>query len=259
MEQKAKEKMEFLLSQLRIDVTRDAELARSYFILSLIRALTAGKTSIDLCIRSKKFQKYLQQCSVEFFCPFDEISEVDVAAIDSLLELIKTYSLDEYRKFFDVFSPFIVADWEKFAAQFRNFQGDGIMLASLCYLLESSEEVIRETGNYLLDWVDIYKRDNSGTCYLSKIFSFNTDQFRQCWESVFVREHGVIKTKINGAISNAIKEYRAHFVPLERLLEDYYQIKKCGKAIEHAINPWRDIQRNIRKIPVETGVSVAET
>ena len=67
MEQKAKKKMEFLLSQLRVDVTRDAEMARSYFILLLIRALTAGKTSTDLCIRSTEFQNHLQRFSVEFF------------------------------------------------------------------------------------------------------------------------------------------------------------------------------------------------
>lgn len=78
-----------------------------------------------------------------------------MATIDSLLGLIKEHSLHEYRMFFDVFCPLIVADWGEFTAQFRNFQGDGIMLASLCYLLKSCEETIRETGNYLLDWVDM--------------------------------------------------------------------------------------------------------
>lgn len=259
MDPTTKEKIEILFLQLQIDVTRDAELARGYFILSLIRALTGGQGSTHSCIRSSEFQNYLCRFSIAFFCPFDEISDEDVTAIDTLLALFQKHSLYDHRTFFEVFSPFIVADWEDFAAQFCDISGTGVMLATLCYLLIVHEETAATENDPLVDWADIYRSSDSIEHHWAKVLGFDAEKFLLCWEAVFAHKHGNFKTKINGRISNAIEKYRARFVPLERLLEDYYLIKKCGKEIEAAVNPWAYVQKGVHKIPVETDVSVAET
>ena len=63
--------------------------------------------------------------------------------------------------------------------------------------------------------------------------------------------------RVNGTILDAIKQYEARGVPLKQLLSDYNDVIS-GSNIKEAINPWEYLYKGKKKLPVVSGVSVAE-
>lgn len=247
---------------LGLDVDKDADLARGYFLISLVNACFGDKTPVYVDVTNVKFLRLLRLFHVSFFSELSSFSNEKNMTVARLIEVFREERLFEnHRVFFDAFSPFIV-EWESFSECFLEDHGlKAKMFAVLAIILAQDDSMRKQ--------YDIYSQFDPVTDILAEQFEFteewlsalglSQEDFFKCFNSIFCRPIIKLPVKNNGNIEYAIKQYRKYYVPLTVLLEDYYLIKTHSNSLEKAVNPWAYVHKGIRKIPVEVGVSVSET
>jgi len=250
-----------LFATLGFDVERDAELTRGYLLLSIANSCFSGKKPVRIDVKDGKFCRRLEKYYSQYFPASDIFSDEKREITEKLIDILSEEDLfKNYRYFFDSYSPFIV-DWNRFHKQFSGDQGIARMLLVLAIILTQDDNLRKPFDVYSqFDPIaDLYKAQDDFTNKWLSDMGLSTADYLDCWDTIFSLPYKKIPVRINGRITNAIDKYRSYFVPLERLLEDYYLIKTHLPSFDGVINPWAYIHKGIRKIPVELGVSVSET
>ena len=239
------------------DQTISVDLAREYFLLRLIKSLNSrGTMGSEAVCASKRFQNIMNRYQIKFVIPSKKDDPSFWSRFDLLMALFERYELFEFDCFQREICPWMIADQAAFHAAFPADFSIGNKVAALAILLKF---VTEETG------IDISRIDPQnfidGTPGLKEAWK-NTKlshwAFVQCWTAVFSHEHKTIPVKVSGQVAAAMNAYRQKMVPLQKLLSDFSDIKKYRSQLEKGINHWADLQKKIKKIPVERGVTIDE-
>lgn len=250
-----------LFSELGVDTQNDADLARGYLMLLLENGIAESDEKLHVYINNNMFADSLEDDQVELFEASDNAGEDVSQNINKLTGIFESEKLYDFRSFFSSISPWIVADWDAYLSNFNKHQTDVFKCAALAFLLKCQEAYAPGSAVFAYP-VGLYKSRPEIALHWNGNLGLREEHFAACWNAVFFYRLSSIPTKINGNISKAIRKYRKFYVPMSKLLTDYYDVNKYGEFLErqeHVVDPWMYINKGIKKIPVESGMTVAET
>lgn len=168
-------------------------------------------------------------------------------------------SLHETRKFLNEFLPFAVQNQSEYFALFSAKRSRVLELVTLLTLIKFSQTLsVEDLISSNID--DIYLRfSRENSTELLDNLHLDQEHFSACWRAIFACSIRNIPVKINGNITKAMQRYRREKMPLKHLLQDVHDIKLHRKDLEHALNPWLHLNRDLKRIPVESGFTIEET
>lgn len=234
-----------------------ADLLQSYFVLCLINALDKTGSKTMEIVESPQFVSQLASYQIDSF--FEKAGRISLEEINHLRRLLASNNLYKCRDFMDEFFPWLVVNWKEFLAAFSYEQSEGMKLAAIFAVLKYTSKYTSDSPINQLNAVEIYQNNPLLTTLWEEQLKLQVHQFEQCWNAIFSYPLSPIWVQINGNIAGAIKIYRKWYVPLSKLLSDFCDIKRYKKQLESAIDPWKYLNRGIKKVPIEGGLSTDET
>ncbi len=189
--------------------------------------------------------------------PSDENPYYDSPAFFSLCSELVSEGMDKNcRLFFEAFTPFLVADWDKLVTKFP--KGRYQSLAYVLYLiLKSKKESQLSFSDIDTPAVESFYAANS-ELYTS--LEIAKDTFTDCWQAVYHNPMPALKGTVSPKLVDTIRFYRQHKVSGLQLVANYCQYNKHRTQIEDAFNPWVEFEQAIKgKINATEGISIAES
>lgn len=248
-----------LMDELNIVRNNDVKLMEFYFAIQLFEKLSKGKTSEENHFSDPKFLRVIRRFRVDLFRPVGTITAAEVTKVAELCVLFRKNGLFEPRSFFRVFSPWILASVEGFYCVFLKDPGVSMMLATLIFLLKHQGAIRLDMIGDAFSASRVCLKNKEMISFRDDVLKLTAEQFDAAWYAVNFLVLQQKKVKVNGNLSKAIKEYRKHYIPIRKLLTDVWDVKKNRRELKNAVNPWLHLNRDIKAIPVEGGVSVGET
>ncbi len=158
--------------------------------------------------------------------------------------------------FFEFFTPFLVADWDRLVSIFPKGHHD--KLACVLYL------ILKSTNDSQLSFPEIDAStiesfyDAKSELYDS--LEITKDIFAGCWQAVYYNHMPELKGTVSPKLVDTIRFYRQHKVSGLQLVANYCQYNKHRTQIEDAFNPWVEFQQAIKgKVNAAEGISIAES
>lgn len=173
----------------------------------------------------------------------DENPYYDSPAFFSLCSALVSAGMDKNcRMFFDVFAPFLVADWDKLVTEFpkRNY---GKLAYVLYLILKSTKESQLSFPDIDASTIESFYDANSE---LYESLEITKDIFAGCWQAVYYNHIPELKGTVSPKLVDTIRFYRQHKVSGLQLVANYCQYNKHRTQIEDAFNPWLEFQQSIK-------------
>lgn len=241
------------LAVLGIDIYHYEDVVRCY-ILTRLNIQHSSHPEYDDGIYRSEFQKAVSLYRLDgpvgepyYHCPafFSLCSSLVDAGMDK----------DDWL-FFETFTPFLVANWDKLESFFTKEHRDN--LAYVLYLiLKSTKESNLSFADIDTTTIEGFYNSNQSLCTSLEI---NKDAFIGCWLAVYHIPMPNLKGSVSPSLVDAIRFYRKHKVSGLQLVKHYCQYNKHKSQLEDAFNPWVEFEQAIKKkANVAEGVSIAET
>ncbi|MEA5143131.1 MAG: hypothetical protein VB023_06070 [Oscillibacter sp.] len=256
---------EYVFKDAFLDTKFDSEIVRGYFLCRLINVLQAAKQDFLAPFNDQSLYAWLDHVEIDFFKPIDFIEGENLDFIERLCrspELLQ----ENFQEILSYMSPYIVADWDEFLTPDNLGEvkhRDSAALLILYFVLKKAESMTEVQRKWAQEGkVDaLYESlTDEDKRYISDVLRLKEKaQILSCMRAIFYRELKNYPNRVNGTITDAIKMYRKYYVPMSKLLEDYSDAMKHTQELERAIDPWLALNRGIKKVPVEGGMSVSET
>ena len=171
-------------------------------------------------------------------------------------ELVLAGMDKDCRLFFEFFSPFLVADWDRLVSVFPKEHCE--RLANVLYLiLKSTKE-----SQLSFSEIDAPTIDGFYDAYseLYNSLEITKDTFVHCWKAVYYNYMPELKGTVSAKLVDTIRFYRRHKVSGLQLVANYCQYNKHRTQIEDAFNPWVEFEQAIKgKDNAAEGISIAES
>ena len=248
-----------LAASVGFDQTKSADLALEYFLLRLIESLNGRKRGSEVACQSNKFRKICDHYQMTFSIPDQETDPSFWSRLDKLLVFFHAHNLLEFDCFQREVCPWMIADQAAFDDAFPDDFSTGKRVAALFLLLKFVAEQAGVDNISSIDPQQFFDTTPGVREAWMRITTLSCQEFILCWRAVFSYKHTSIPVKINGQIASAISAYRGKKVPMQKLLTDFSDIKKHRSQLEKGVNHWADLQKKIKKNPVESGVTIDET
>lgn len=245
-----------LFRELGIKIELDSELARGYFLICLIKSSVLGAADslsyrqMKTQMQSEKFKKYLMQFRIESFCDASNLTENMCITINTLCEIFKTYEYyHDMKKFFLGFAPWVIIDWTQYLG---NFKGPKMAAksAALVFILNA------ESNNPKRKSADVFMENHQ---FIVNTLGLSQTEFESCWNAVFCKiDVSNIPVIQNKTIKTTYDLYRKYYIPNYKLYSDFCDVIVHKSALEGALNPWLYVNKGMKKMPVERGMTTSE-
>ena len=187
----------------------------------------------------------------------DENPYYDSSAFFSLCSELVSAGMDkDCLLFFEVFAPFLVADWDWLVTEFP--KGHRGKLAYVLHLiLKSTRQSQLSFSQIDESTIESFYEENK-ELYTS--FELTKDNFTHCWQAVYYNHMPELKGTVSPKLVDTIRFYRQHKVSGLQLVANYCQYNKHRTQIEDAFNPWVEFEQAIKgKVNATEGISIAES
>lgn len=241
------EEIKHLFIKLGVEVQDDGELANACFIINALNYYDSSNSNND--ISNSQVKKIIKQYQMTPFTIKDSKS------IDRLCELFRVHHLSSFEHILDAMMQFAVSERKTYLSLFDK-KGSPSKLGILSFLLKTHRDL--QAGEINCDPAILYDQRKDIKQFLQCISNWSEREFTLAWNAVFIYKKNPIPVKLTGNISKAIKLYRQHYVPMSALLSDYNIINEHANDIEHAVNPWKMVRKDMQGIPVIEKYSVDE-
>jgi len=241
------------LAVLNIDIFHYEDIVRCY-ILAKLNIEHSRKPDYADGIHTAEFAT---EASRYQLLSSDENPYYDSSAFFSLCSDLVSAGMDKNcRLFFEFFTPFLVADWDRLVSIL--LKGHHDKLACVLYL------ILKSTNDSQLSFQEIDAStiesfyDANSELYDS--FEITKDIFAGCWQAVYYNHMPELKGTVSPKLVDTIRFYRQHKVSGLQLVANYCQYNKHRTQIEDAFNPWVEFQQAIKgKVNAAEGISIAES
>lgn len=241
------------LAALGIDIYHYDDVVRCY-ILARLNIQHSSHPEYDDGIYSEEFQ--------------DAISRYQLEASDSepyyhsntffslCCSLVKAGMDKDDRLFFETFTPFLIADWNRLESFFPKEHRERLVYV-LYLILKSTKESHLSFADIDTATIAGFYNSNQDLCNSLEI---SKDAFIGCWLAVYHIPMPNLKGTVSPSLVDAIRFYRKHKVSGLQLVKHYCQYNKHKSQLEDAYNPWVEFEQAVKKkANVAEGVSIAET
>ena len=235
--------------------SNDYEALVRCYILARLRIKHAKRQDYDSntisSILSKTISHYHLQPSPQ------EQHYIDSPAFIRFCKDLETSGMDtDYRCFFNIFAPYIVADWKQLESYF-SVEEHGQMLYVLYLILKITNDSKLEFSEINTDQLELYYSDCIALC--GKM-SISKDSFIGCWYAVYRIPMPELTGTVSRNLAVAIRFYRQHKVSALQLVANYCQYNKHRAYLDEAFNPWMEFEHTVKGKPnTVSGVSIAES
>lgn len=241
------------LTALNIDIYHYEEVVRCY-ALAKLNIEHSRKPDYTDGIHSAEFDAEIAR--YQLLSP-DGKPYYDSPAFFSLCSALVSAGMDkDCRMFFEVFAPFLVADWDRVVSIFPKGHHD--KLACVLYL------ILRFTKESRLSFSEIdaatIESFYDANSELYESLEITKDIFAGCWQAVYCNHMPELKGTVSPKLVDTIRFYRQHKVSGLQLVTNYCQFNKHRTQIEDAFNPWLEFQQTIKgKQNATEGISITES
>lgn len=236
-----------ILSDLGFDCNDDVQILHAYLLIrSLIGQSETTDKTISEIARSPAFHKMLNAYHIP--CP-KEITYPELVLLENACDYISgTPMVNSCKHYVEKFTPFLVANWDGLKKSFLD-ESDSRMLFSLHAILRLVSHEIYINGTEAL--TEIFTLHNTEF----KRLSVDLQTYLSCCHAIFGIESYHRKFRQRPELRRAIKCYDQYKLPRTLLLSDYADVQMNRSELDHSYNPFLHLQRNIKKIPVESGTT----
>lgn len=241
------------LTALNIDIYHHEEIVRCYSLAKL-NIEHSGKPDYTDGIHSAEFDTGVSR--YQLLHPDVQPYYDSTAFFDLCSELVSAGMDKDCRLFFEVFAPFLVADWNRLVFIFP--KGHHERLAYVLYLiLRSAKESHLPITEIDKSKIESFYEENKE---LYTFFELAKDNFTHCWQAVYYNHMSELKGTVSPKLVDTIRFYRQHKVSGLQLVANYCQYNKHRTQIEDAFNPWVEFEQAIKgKVNATEGISIAES
>ena len=245
MDDRKKRRIEALFTELGFDVKQDCELAKGFFLLMLLHTAEGFDPDRYPWDGTGAIEKNLARFEIHWFDGRYPELVSRRGTLAELLQRMETERLLEPKRFFSVFSPYIVANP---AAYLSRFSGKGgKMFYPMVMLILLLEENAAGPGSVPKETTDLIRKHAEG-------LKVDPEQLRQ---DVFQIPFKTYDVKVPREIGSVMREYKKAGVSYHVILQDYYDVHRPSRQLETAINPWLKARRS-SGVPTEAGYTEEE-
>lgn len=220
-----------LLHALHFDTSDYAAVAYAYILARLNLKYDVTNKHLDcraLDALNEELVKYhLDPC---------KLRQDDLPVLAQLSELLATTEMDsDYRKFFDLLTPYIVFDWDRITGLLEG-KGTDIWLCILYFiLLRTTVYPFGKTAFTQPTLLQLYNLDTAVYKHLGLDFT----DYLQCWYAVHFLPLPASKCHPSKKITKTIGQYDKMSIPRQQLLSDLESILNVKEESGVAPSPWK--------------------
>lgn len=204
------------------------------------------------CIDSEAFRRTLRSCSLGSFA-FDEFFD----DLFQLCVLIRNDGLvgESATVFYRDYLPFVVTDTSLFSNRTLSFYGNGQVSCTLIYLsLVYAREQMGSRKIFDLLFPEVFNAHKQTLGYLG----VSQEEFEHYWNAVHYLDTSS-PMHPRSKVKTAIKVYTKMKAPKSMLLFQYAQARHfTPEELRQQDNPWEYVQRKLKSIVPESGMSADE-
>jgi integrase len=241
------------LAALGIDIYHYEDVVRCY-ILARLNIQHSSHPEYDDGIYSEEFQKAVSLYQLDIS---DRESDYHSPAFFSLCGSLAEVGLDkDDRLFFETFTPFLVADWDRLESFFPKERRERLVYV-LYLILKSTKKSGLSFADIDTATIEGFYNSNQAPC---KALEISKDVFIGCWLAVYHIPMPNLKGTVSPSLVDAIRFYRKHKVSGLQLVKHYCEYNKYKTQLEDAFNPWLEFEQAVKgKINTKEGISIAES
>jgi len=241
------------LAALGIDIYHYEDVVRCY-ILAKLNILHSSHPEYDDGIYSEEFQDAIS-------CYQPEASDSEPyyhsnTFFSLCCSLVKAGMDKDDRLFFETFTPFLIADWNRLESFFPKEHRERLVYV-LYLILKSTKESHLSFDDIDTATIEGFYNSNQALC---KALEISKDAFIGCWLAVYHIPMPNLKGTVSPSLVDAIRFYRKHKVSGLQLVKHYCEYNKYKTQLEDAFNPWLEFEQAVKgKINTKEGISIAES